>query len=193
MASIPSRSPTKPSPHGRATRSLDCCRRLIWTRRMRMALLCKRHGSATRSAKRGSRALRPNKRRRAPSAEQSPLHPGLGKLPKRDVVFFSIRQFSPIRHGHQCCGHRCDQFLICAALAGRVRFSLCDRQRSSGFQHGAAKHEQISLRWRKEIDLELSGQYGRLFRHQCERGIAACAVENCRNDAGMQKPMLLYS
>ncbi len=72
-----------------------------------------------------------------------------------------------------------------------VGLAVGDDDGAAGLGHRAAKQEALALAGRQQIDLELDGEHGGVFRHQRKGGIAAGGIQRRRDDAGMQEAMLL--
>jgi hypothetical protein len=66
-----------------------------------------------------------------------------------------------------------------------------DEERAPRLENAAARDEEIALRRREEIDLELDGENGVGRRHQAVRSVAAGAVGDRRGRAGVKEAVLL--
>ena len=101
----------------------------------------------------------------------------------------SLLDAGPLVNRHQGTGHGSHQFLP-LAIDGK-EFCRGRGNGPPGFDHHAHRTKPLALGRRQQIGLELDGEHRRLHRHQRKGRIAAGTVEQGRNDARMDKAVLL--
>jgi hypothetical protein len=77
------------------------------------------------------------------------------------------------------------------AVAECCDCGLADRQSATRSQDAAARDQQLALRRREQIELELDGQHLAALRRQRQRGVARRAVRDRRDHAGVHVAVLL--
>jgi len=99
------------------------------------------------------------------------------------------RDLRTVRHGHHGPLHGSDRDEVSSVAHETIR--LADRDLPASAQNLCACDEKLAPSGRKQIDLELDAEDAHAMRHQAERRIAARAVENRRDDAGVKEAVLL--
>jgi hypothetical protein len=100
-----------------------------------------------------------------------------------------VRDALAAKQRHQGAGHGRDQFLL--ALLRRKCLRVANGDGSAGLEDARPKQKIIASSRGDEVGLEFDGQNRRIVGHQRERGIAAGGIERGRDDAGVDKAMLL--